>query len=136
MRMLGAADAQQDYLDYFDEAVGIYRAALIVEDRLEGCLYVSRRPQLPARTWLASLFGAGRLDDTDRTALLAGRPIGRAPDAGPHVCACFRVGRRAIREAIAAHALTSAREVGARLRAGTSCGSCVPEIRALIAERG
>jgi assimilatory nitrate reductase catalytic subunit len=73
-------------------------------------------------------------DEIDRRALLAGRPLRKAADAGPLVCSCLRVGRQAIIEAIRAHGLSSPREVGARLGAGTQCGSCVSEIRALIAE--
>jgi assimilatory nitrate reductase catalytic subunit len=48
------------------------------------------------------------------------------------VCACFGVGRGAIDAAIAGgcHDLFS---IGRRLKAGTNCGSCVPELRRLIA---
>ncbi len=130
---MGATEADEDYLDYHDESSGVYRAAHVVGDRLESCLYVSRRPELPARGWLAGLFAKGSLETADRAALLAGRPIGTSVDAGPLVCSCFRVSRSAICEAIRTHAITSAKEVGARLKAGTNCGSCVPEIRALIA---
>jgi assimilatory nitrate reductase catalytic subunit len=45
------------------------------------------------------------------------------------------VGRNALREAIAAGGLASPEAVGAALKAGTGCGSCVPELRALIAAR-
>ncbi len=138
---LGATGPEADYLDYCDEAAGIYRAAHVVDDRLDACVYISRRPELPGRGWLAGLFSKRSLDTAERAALLAGRPVqgaaggaGSSMDDGPLVCSCFRVGRSAIRDAIRAHALTSAQQVGARLRAGTNCGSCVPEIRALIAE--
>ncbi len=130
---MGAVGADEDYLEYHDEASGIYRAALVRNDRLEACLYVSRRPELPSRGWLAGLFGKPALESADRGALLAGRPLGERADSGPLVCSCFRVSRSAICEAIRAHGLVSAKEVGARLLAGTNCGSCVPEIRALIA---
>jgi assimilatory nitrate reductase catalytic subunit len=137
---LGAALPDEDYLDYHDEASGIYRAARVVDDRLDSCVYVSRRPELPDRGWLAGLFSKPALEAADRVALLAGRPI-EAPadggigsvDAGPLVCSCFFVRRSTICEAIRTHRLTSPKDVGARLGAGTNCGSCVPEIRALIA---
>jgi assimilatory nitrate reductase catalytic subunit len=134
--LLGAREPDADYLDYIDAAAGAYRAAHIVEERVVACLYISRRPELPSRSWLAGLFAAEHLTDSDRSALLAGRPRGPAPDTGPLVCSCFSVGRNTICDAIAKHGLTSARGVGERLRAGTNCGSCLPEIKALVASAG
>jgi assimilatory nitrate reductase catalytic subunit len=48
------------------------------------------------------------------------------------VCACFGVGRASICDAIAGGATTAA-EIGAKLKAGTNCGSCIPELKQLIA---
>ena len=64
-----------------------------------------------------------------------GQPADPRADTGPIVCACFGVGRKAISEAIATHRLTTAEGVGQAVRAGTNCGSCVPEIRILLAEQ-
>jgi assimilatory nitrate reductase catalytic subunit len=131
---LGATASEADYLDYLDPAAGIYRAAYLVNDRLEACMYVSRRPDLPDRAWLGALFERGKLAAAERISLLAGRPTGAKNDAGPLVCSCFVVGRNTLRRAIARHGLTDTRQIGARLRAGTNCGSCLSEIRALLAE--
>jgi assimilatory nitrate reductase catalytic subunit len=49
------------------------------------------------------------------------------------VCACFGVGRATICDAIASGARSSA-DIGTRLKAGTNCGSCIPELKRLIAE--
>ena len=122
-----------DYLEYSDQASGIYRAAYIVDDRLQACAYFSRRPDLPARGWLTSLFTRDHLQPADRLALLAGRPLRAGDDAGPLVCSCFAVGRNTLRNLIASEELTDCRQVGERLRAGTNCGSCLPEIRKLLA---
>ena len=132
---LGATQLSADYLDYQDAAAGIYRAAHLVGDRLQACIYISRRPDLPDRGWLAGLFERKRLEAAERASLLAGRPPGARSDAGPLVCSCWAVGRNTLRRAIAEHGLTDTRQVGARLRAGTGCGSCLSEIRALLAER-
>jgi assimilatory nitrate reductase catalytic subunit len=63
---------------------------------------------------------------------------GRAPDAsadtGPTVCACFGVGRNQICAAVASGKANSAEDIGAQLKAGTNCGSCLPEVRRLVAE--
>jgi assimilatory nitrate reductase catalytic subunit len=125
-------DPRADYLDCHDTGTGVYRAALVVDDRLAACSFVSPRPELPSRSWLANLFAKERLDDTDRMALLAGRPITTSGDVGPLVCSCFTVGRKTLLDAIAAHCLENAAQVGAHLKAGTNCGSCLPEIRSLL----
>lgn len=135
-KLLGVATPDADFLEYCDSAVGSYRAVHLLEDRLEGCAYFSRRSELPARSWLASLFAAEKVQLTERLALLAGRPLQAGGDAGPLVCACFAVGRETLCRLIARDGLTEARQVGERLRAGTNCGSCLPEIRALLAVGG
>jgi len=134
-RLLGAPELDADYLDYEDAAGGVYRAALLEENRLVAVLCIASRPQLPSRAWLAGLFDKPTLTDTDRRALLAGRPMVAGADTGPLVCSCFRVGRNTICDAIARHGLTTVAQVGAQLNAGTNCGSCVPEIRALLSQR-
>ena len=67
--------------------------------------------------------------------LLSGKSADGLANAGPVVCACFGVGRNTICETIAGGA-RSAAEIGAKLKAGTNCGSCVPELKRLIAQTG
>ena len=124
---------QADWLEYSDEGSGIYHAAVIVENRLQACIYIAPRDLLPDREWMASLFVKARLSARDRMALLAGSPLGSNNDAGPTVCSCFRVGRNTILTAIKEKGLKNAQEVTACLKAGGNCGSCLPEIRALLA---
>jgi assimilatory nitrate reductase catalytic subunit len=64
--------------------------------------------------------------------LLSGKAMDGLANAGPIVCACFGVGRTTICDAIAAGA-NSAAAIGAELKAGTNCGSCIPEMKRLIA---
>ncbi|HEU5442548.1 MAG TPA: molybdopterin-dependent oxidoreductase [Steroidobacteraceae bacterium] len=130
--LLEVPTLESDYLEYSDAASGIYRAAYVAGDRLEGYAYFSPRPELPARGWLASLFAKENLSACERLALLAGRPLQPADDAGPLVCSCFAVGRNTLSRLIDSEGLTNAQQVGERLRAGTSCGSCLPEIGKLL----
>ncbi|HKQ15590.1 MAG TPA: molybdopterin-dependent oxidoreductase [Steroidobacteraceae bacterium] len=130
--LLGAGDPDADYLDYHDVATGDYRGAWLVEDRLAACIFLSPRTELPPRSWLAELFTKERLSASDRFALLAGVPAAASADPGPVVCSCFGIGHNTIRDAISRHQLTDARQIGARLKAGTNCGSCLPEIRMLL----
>lgn len=67
----------------------------------------------------------------DARALLAGRaPQGQAAQ-GATVCSCFGVGEQAIIQAIAG-GCRSAAELGALLKCGTNCGSCIPELKTLL----
>jgi assimilatory nitrate reductase catalytic subunit len=132
--LLNAMYAEADWLEYIDDASGIYRAAHLIEDRLDACMFISPRPDLPSRNWLSDLFAKSALPESDRTALLAGHPAHASSDSGPTVCSCFGVGRHTICAAIRKFRLTTSSQIGDRLRAGTNCGSCLPEIKAILDE--
>ncbi|MFT4047630.1 MAG: molybdopterin-dependent oxidoreductase [Solimonas sp.] len=134
--LLGVTAAQADWIEYRDDSSGVFHAAHIADGRLQACLYIAPRQMLPARDWLAGLFERARLSARDRAGLLAAEPFTNsgAGDGGPLVCSCFRVGRNTIVKAIREKDLKTPKEVTACLKAGGNCGSCVPEIRGLIAE--
>ena len=129
------SQAEDDWLEYSDPSAGVYRGVLLVNDRIEACLFISPRQDLPSRAWLSSLFLKERITDTDRGGLLAGQPADPRAETGPLVCSCFGVGRKQLCEGIRQFKLTTAQQVGQKLRAGTNCGSCVPEIKALLNQR-
>ncbi|MNX98670.1 BFD-like [2Fe-2S] binding domain protein [compost metagenome] len=106
----------------------------MVNDRIEACVYVSTRPDLPSRAWLSQLFGQERLEDTDRIGLLLGQPMEKGADAGPTVCSCFGVGRNTICDAVRKHDLKTPADITACVKAGGNCGSCVPELKKLLVE--
>jgi NAD(P)H-nitrite reductase large subunit len=54
--------------------------------------------------------------------------------AGPIVCACFSVGLATIRAAIETGAAANVEGIGEALRAGTNCGSCLPELKRIVAD--
>ena len=120
---------------YADPARGVFRYAAVAGDRLEACLFLARDaaalPRLDALTVpLGSVIAPAM-----RAALLAGQPAAAAAasDPGRTVCACFGVGARTLDRAIAARGLTTVAEIGVALRAGTNCGSCIPELKAILA---
>ena len=131
---LGAGDADADWLEYEDRSAGVYRGAHVVGERIEACVFLSPRPELPARSWLAGLFAQEHLPDIDRVGLLVGELSGPGIDTGPMVCSCFGVGRNTLCEAIRTQGFEHPAQITASLRAGGNCGSCVPELRQLIAE--
>lgn len=130
---VAAEDADVDWLEYEDQSAGIYRAALIVDERIESCIFVSPRQDLPSRAWLSSLFSKAHLEDVDRMALLVGEPFERGEDPGITICSCFGVGRKTIEKAIRG-GCHSPSDLGEALKCGTNCGSCVPELRTIIAQ--
>ncbi len=110
----------------------MFRAARIVDGRLESCVFTGPDHALPARDWLMELFAREQIEPADRRALLAGRRAdGEAPE--PSICVCMGVGAGAIRAAIRA-GCTSVEAVGKATTAGTNCGSCRPEIGAMLSE--
>ncbi len=124
---------RQDRIELCDAAAGRYRAAHLRDDRLQAVVFLDRQPHaLPPRQWLESLFERERLSDAERTSLLLGRPGQAAADTGRIVCACHAVGERTLTEAIARGA-ESVEALGRALKAGTGCGSCIPELKALLA---
>jgi assimilatory nitrate reductase catalytic subunit len=134
-RLFNVRDADADWLEYSDPSAAVYRAALLVEERIAACIFISPRPTLPSRSWLSGLFAKDRLDELDRGGLLVGQAADPRADTGPVVCSCFGVGRKTICDAIAKQNLSTPQEVGRSLRAGTNCGSCIPEIKTLLSAR-
>ncbi|HEX2561635.1 molybdopterin-dependent oxidoreductase [Phenylobacterium sp.] len=126
------AGAAGEVLAMDDPARGAMRRALVLGGRPERVLVITRMGALPARGWIADRFLDDALALTDRIALLAGRAAD-AVDPGRIVCACFRVGERAIAAAASGGALTLD-AVGEATGAGTNCGSCRPEIARLLKE--
>jgi assimilatory nitrate reductase catalytic subunit len=131
--LLGVGE-DADWIDYEDRSEGVYRAVHVVNDRIEQCIFVSPRPDFPARSWLASLFAGDALSMDDRAGMLSGQAIGMRADTGPTVCSCFGVGRNTICDAIREHGLATVPEVTACVKAGGNCGSCVPEIKVILLE--
>ena len=123
-------------IEYRDAAMGRYRAACMQDGRLEAVFFIASDQRLPEREWLASLFSQTVIDPADLAGLLAARPPnGAAANTGRTVCACFSIGEKTIMNAIQEQKLDSVEAVGACLKAGTGCGSCVPEIHCILENR-
>jgi assimilatory nitrate reductase catalytic subunit len=124
--------AGPDLAEYRDFGGGIYRAASFAADQIETSLFLG--PARDAGDWsvVKNLFAAGALSEDQRRSLLSGKSMDGLASAGPIVCACFGVGQITICDAIASGA-RSAAELGHQLKAGTNCGSCIPELKRLIA---
>lgn len=126
-------DRDVGWIEYLDSATAQYRAARLVHGQLESCLYIGPGRELPPHDWLEPLFTIDRIDHHQRLALLAGRPLEPTVDAGPAICACYGVGRQTVIDTIQAKGLTTVEEIGTMFKAGTNCGSCIPELKQLLA---
>lgn len=129
-RMSG--DSGHEWLTFSDPSGGRHRFATLKNGRVESAIFVSNHNDLPSLEWAQAQFALDRLDERDRAGLLAGRPANDIFDPGPMVCSCFSVGVNTIRRAIAEQNTLTVEAVGVALQAGTNCGSCKPEIQALL----
>jgi assimilatory nitrate reductase catalytic subunit len=124
--------AGADWLEVSDRRRGVLRVAAVFDGALEACLFLARdAAALPNEAAVIPMLGAP-VPDAVRGKILAGRMYDATAAEGPKVCACFGVTRDAIRHAVATHQLGSVQQIGARLRAGTNCGSCIPELEAIL----
>jgi assimilatory nitrate reductase catalytic subunit len=115
-----------------DTSRGVLRVAVVVDGVLDACLFLARDAAgLPHEAAVTQMLGAP-VPDAARARLLAGRPQDAVAAEGPRVCACFGVSRDAVRHAAVTHRLRTVSEIGVVLRAGTNCGSCIPEIEEIL----
>ncbi len=84
-----------------------------------------------AHAYIEEAFAAAPVEVAERHALLNGQRSDEGSDPGRIICSCFCVGENTIREAIAG-GCGSVASLGASLRCGTGCGSCVPELKGLL----
>jgi len=126
--LFGAAEIAE----FIDAQRGIYRIAAFAEGPLIGALFVGPAEAAPQWDAVKALFEAETLADVQRRAVLSGKPAQGLADPGPVICACFGVGLNVIREKIESGAAASVDDIGAALRAGTNCGSCLPELKRIL----
>ncbi len=131
MNLLGATNST-DLVVYADTVRGVFRFARFAGDSVATLLFLARdATALPQRDILESLFSQPAPVEC-RSRVLAGVSLNGIKSSGPMVCSCFAVGQVTIEEAIVSGGLGSAGDVGKAVRAGTNCGSCLPEIEKLL----
>ena len=123
----GIAESEVAILE--DPVTGLTRIALYSGKVLKALFFSALKPVQLSRRHAISLVGT----ETAPMTALAGRSAADQPDPGPTVCACFSVGLNTLRDAVANGANT-VEALGEVTCAGTNCGSCKPELAALIAK--
>ncbi|TCK05930.1 nitrate reductase [Marinobacterium mangrovicola] len=115
-----------------DRSQGRFRGCSFKGDRLEWVLLIEPDQNLPELDWLDTQFARDSIDQDARRQLLAARDAGSS-GCGAVICSCFQVRETEILAAILA-GTDSAEKLGEQLKCGTNCGSCLPELKALIAD--
>jgi assimilatory nitrate reductase catalytic subunit len=110
-----------------DSASKTMRLAVHEGATLKALFFVGSQPIRLSRSHVTNLIGS----NTSPLDAMAGRGGADHVDAGTIICACMNVGINTINTAIAQGAHT-VEAVGASTCAGTNCGSCKPEISALL----
>lgn len=126
--------AGAEIAEFTDPVGGSYRIAAFTEGRLTGCLFIGPSENAPQWDTVKTLFEAETVGDTQRRGLLSGRSSDGLVDPGPVVCACFGVGLNIIRSALADGTAANVEQIGKALRAGTNCGSCLPELKRIVSD--
>ncbi|OWU76135.1 nitrate reductase [Marinibacterium profundimaris] len=127
--VLDIADGDASVVE--DAARGLARVAITRDGQLIGAFFAAPVPVPVARSLVVDLIG----QEIPAAVVLAGVPGADRPSKGAEVCACFGVGSEDIRAAIAGGCQSLA-ALGEKLGAGTNCGSCRPELQALIDQVG
>ncbi|WP_054112521.1 nitrate reductase [Marinagarivorans algicola] len=108
-----------------------YRAAGFVASALVVVFNANQGHIGPTESrWLNDQLGES-IEDGVRYSILAGNAGCDDEDQGAVVCACYQVGTNTINQKIRS-GCQSAEALGQVLKCGTNCGSCIPELNAMI----
>lgn len=128
--IIDTANPEQEEIIYLDRRRHCYRKVVLDRDRIAGILVVG---PFEGFMELDRKFRAGLRVGDQREQLLS--PVSAKSAAqsggGPVICSCCSVPARVIVEAATGGATTVA-EIGKATGAGTRCGSCRPEIQAML----
>ncbi|MBI1201837.1 MAG: molybdopterin-dependent oxidoreductase [Rhodopseudomonas sp.] len=120
--------------EYIDTPRGSYRLAAFADGKFVGCLFVGPAEAAPQWDAVKLMFETETMGEVQRRAVLSGKSTEGLADPGPVICACFGVGLNVIRAALADGVAGNVEEIGKALRAGTNCGSCLPELKRIVSD--
>ncbi|MFD2263822.1 molybdopterin-dependent oxidoreductase [Lacibacterium aquatile] len=125
------APSGAEFVSAVDRTRGKIRWAAIRNGQVEALFFAAPADQkLPDAEALIALLALNPSDPDMQASLLAGRLTQTAPRS-PQICICFGITQEQIETAIAGGCQTT-EALGAKLRCGTNCGSCLPELKEMI----
>ncbi len=129
-RLLGIS-ADTELVSYSDPRKAMFRYAGILHGQLAACIFFGPPgADFPGVEKAKTLLGRD-ISPMERIALLAGSNTA-GEKSFKTICSCFAVSEEKILTAIRVEGLTTPAQIGARLKAGTNCGSCIPELKKLL----
>lgn len=131
---IGQHAPNSEFAEYLDTRRDIYRVAAFRDGRLQTCVFVGPADTSPQWDVVKALLASETLTEHQRRVFLSGKSADGLAAAGPVICACFGVPLNAIRAAIVSGEACDLADIGKALRAGTNCGSCLPELKKIIAQ--
>jgi assimilatory nitrate reductase catalytic subunit len=132
LRTLLTLSPSAEIVSYSDPKNAVFRHAGIVEGVLESCVFFDQpHAVFPQANEARALLGTA-LSPEARLSLLAGFKGVEKPTE-TMICSCFGVDENTLRECIHSRGLHDVSGIGRALRAGTNCGSCLPELQRLLA---
>ncbi|THD49123.1 MAG: nitrate reductase [Bradyrhizobium sp.] len=133
LRRLLKIPAEAELASFSDPRRAVFRYAGFVQARLAACVFFGPAGAELAGAEQAKAMLGKEVAAGERIALLSGVSLGGAQAPSRTVCSCFSVSEATIRAVIIDKGLSSVAEIGATLKAGTNCGSCVPELKKILA---
>jgi assimilatory nitrate reductase catalytic subunit len=131
LRRLLDLPPEAELISYSDPAQASFRYAGLTSGVLLACAFFAPPlASIPQGEWARALLGKP-LDQIARLSLLAGTAAG-AIQSGQIVCACFSMAEQDIRQIILEQNCKNIADIGRTARAGTNCGSCIPELKKLL----
>ncbi|WP_067863450.1 nitrate reductase [Neptuniibacter marinus] len=109
-----------------------FRAAGLKGEVLEWTFFVMPYGEIPSTRWLEEMFSEAELSIDQRRFILSVTGC-EIENPGEMICSCYQVGSNAIVEAIGLGSRT-VDMLGDKLKCGTNCGSCIPELNAILAK--
>jgi len=121
-------------LFYMDNLIKDYRYIHLDEDKLDFILFFHKDyKSLLSRQYLSTLFDNQKykqlLSSETNNHLLMGAD-NEYEDDGETICSCYGVGQKTIMKTIKEHNLKNVEQLSELLKAGSNCGSCLPELKA------
>jgi assimilatory nitrate reductase catalytic subunit len=119
---------QVSLMEYVDATTGTERLVAMESDKIIAMMFVqSPDEKLPSTEWFNQALASA---SNDPIMLLSGQ-VSSAEDKGKLICSCFEVGEKQIQQAIK-EGCDSVEMLGKKLKCGTNCGSCIPELKGFL----
>ena len=121
-----------DWVVLEDDKKNTLRIAGFIDDELVCFFSGSTDTSIKYSTQFIEKQIGQKHDAKSRFKLLSALDSDGSLDVGEIICSCFQVGEKTIKEAVLSGGCSSVEALGEKLKCGTNCGSCIPELKAFF----